>query len=99
MSGLVSEVDKYGNCSNCGGVHFGTGNVCVEKQDFPKPPVKRICEHHALRKVRDNRHTFNAYICGNCAQMFEVTEHMQPLPDKPEPLSKKVPWGKRPRQA
>ncbi len=30
------DVDMHGNCSACGGVHYGTGNVCVYKHT-PKP--------------------------------------------------------------
>lgn len=37
---IVSDVDKQGNCSVCGGIHYGTGSVCVYKQKFPDPPTQ-----------------------------------------------------------
>lgn len=32
------DVDMRGSCSACGGMHFGTGRVCVYKQTFPEIP-------------------------------------------------------------
>lgn len=96
----VNEVDYFGNCSNCGGVHIGTGTVCVEKQNFPRKTIPHACPHNALRRCKDEmRYPFDAYICGNCAKVFEVSEYVAPPPEKPEPLGKKAPWGTRARQA
>jgi hypothetical protein len=36
--GATFDVDNFGNCSACGGVHFGTGRTCVNKQTFPVAP-------------------------------------------------------------
>lgn len=30
---MKPEVDKHGNCSACGGIHYGTGNTCAYKQN------------------------------------------------------------------
>lgn len=40
------EVDLQGNCSKCGGVHFGTGPDCVygkpvQNSTIPIPPTLR----------------------------------------------------------
>ena len=68
-------------------------------------PAKKVCMHHALRKKRDDpehgAYAFNAYVCGSCATIFEVNEHVEPDQSKPEPFGSesKVPWGLRGRQA
>jgi len=37
---VAREVDPQGNCSACGGIHYGTGSVCVYKQTFPEPKLE-----------------------------------------------------------
>jgi hypothetical protein len=61
------------------------------------------CPHNTLRKKRitdEHQYTFNAYVCGSCATIFEVTKHEEPRPVK-EPMFPKnpIPWGLRDRQA
>jgi hypothetical protein len=58
------------------------------------------CDHKALRKLRQDGFTFCAYVCGNCAMVFEVKEHKEPEPCKDEPMfDGRPPWGMRNRQA
>lgn len=62
------------------------------------------CQHNVLRRKRsDDPHefTFTAYVCGNCAQIFEVKPYMEPEPGPKEPMFPKnpIPWGLRDRQA
>jgi hypothetical protein len=60
------------------------------------------CPHRVLRKKRSELpYEFHAYVCGSCAQLFEVEKHVPPPPYKPEPMGSesKIPWGLRDRQA
>ncbi len=34
----MNDVDAQGNCSKCGGVHYGTGPVCVFSKDYKSAP-------------------------------------------------------------
>jgi hypothetical protein len=57
------------------------------------------CPHNALRKKRGN-YTFDCYVCGNCAALFEVELHVEPPPGPKEPMfDRRPPWGFRSRQA
>lgn len=61
---------------------------------------KAPCKHNALRRGDSTRETFNKYVCGNCAKVFEVEEHIPPAPLPPEPMNDgRKPWGYRDRQA
>ena len=66
---------------------------------------KTDCQHYVIRKRRrggPHEFAFNAYVCGNCAKVFEVKEYHEPEPPKErEPMFPKhsVPWGFRDRQA
>ena len=31
----IKHVDMHGNCSRCGGVHYGTGRICVYSPHSP----------------------------------------------------------------
>lgn len=58
------------------------------------------CQHNALRRCKEpHQYPFNAYVCGNCSQVFQVDLFRFPEPEKPEPMGKKIPWGLRARQA
>ncbi len=64
---------------------------------------KDKCPHNVIRRGKrsPDRYPFNAYVCGSCAQIFEVKEYVEPEPSKPEPMGSesKIPWGLRNRQA
>jgi hypothetical protein len=49
--------------------------------------------------MKDNGYTFTAYICGNCAQIFEVKKHEEPEPSREPMFDRRPPWGLRDRQA
>jgi len=59
------------------------------------------CPHRILRKKDSSELTFTAYVCGQCATIFEVEVHVEPPPQRKEPMFPKnpVPWGLRGRQA
>ena len=63
------------------------------------------CECRCLRKKKysdgEGMYTFNAYVCGNCSAIFEVSEHVSPAPEPKQRMSGKnpIPWGMRERQA
>lgn len=62
------------------------------------------CEHRVIRKKKlddEHRYTFTAYVCGSCAQIFEVEPHEETPPAPKEPMFPKhsVSWGLRSRQA
>lgn len=65
--------------------------------------TQKDCEHRVIRKKRSEHHTytFDAYVCGSCAKIFEVNEYVEPLPEPKEPMFPKhsIPWGLRGRQA
>ena len=71
--------------------------------DKPFGDQKTDCQHYVVRKIRRGKpYPFNAYVCGNCAKVFEVKEYHEPEPPKErEPMFPKhsVPWGFRDRQA
>jgi len=62
-------------------------------------PPQLECPHNALRRMKDNGYTFTAYICGNCAQIFEVKKHEEPEPSREPMFDRRPPWGLRDRQA
>ena len=63
-------------------------------------PAKDTCKHNQLQRMRSDGLTFNGYICGNCATVFEVKEHKEPEPPKEKPMfDHRKPWGLRDRQA
>lgn len=45
-----NDVDDHGNCKACGGVHYGTGPICVDK-----PPVSEAAEKlvQTLKNLRE----------------------------------------------
>lgn len=61
------------------------------------------CPHRVLRKkstAEGEKYAFEAYVCGQCGQLFEVSEHKEPAPSKAEPMfDRRPPWGSRVRQA
>ncbi len=63
--------------------------------EVPKPK----CPHNALRKMKTEGLTFNGYICGNCATVFEATEHKELEPPEEPMFDNRPPWGLRDRQA
>lgn len=56
------------------------------------------CQHNALRKKR-GAYTFDCYVCGSCAALFEVKPHVEQKPIKEPMFDGRPPWGLRDRQA
>ena len=70
--------------------------------DRPFGDQKTDCQHYVVRKIRrGDPYTFNAYVCGNCAKVFEVNEHreLEPPREREPMFDRRPPWGLRDRQA
>ena len=61
MSETGFDVDARGSCSVCSGVHYGTGRICVYKQNFqasrlfdskPAPEVNKDIVASGKKRVR-----------------------------------------------
>lgn len=77
-----------------------SGSLDTPMFDSSKPK----CPHNILRKKRSSEpheYTFNAYVCGTCAQIFKVEAWEEPDNSGPkEPMfPNPIPWGLRNRQA
>ena len=60
------------------------------------------CVHNVIRRKRpeDGEYMFDPYVCGSCGTIFEVKVHVEPEPEKEEPMfDNRPPWGLRDRQA
>ena len=59
------------------------------------------CQHNALHRCKERNYTFLAYVCGNCAKIFEVKPYENYETTRtPEPMfDRRKPWGLRDRQA
>lgn len=66
-------------------------------------PNPEECQHRVIRKKRSDdlhEYAFDAYVCGSCAQIFEVKPHEEtPEPPKGPMFDRRPPWGLRNRQA
>jgi hypothetical protein len=61
---------------------------------------KTDCQHYVVRKIRrGDPYPFNAYVCGNCAKVFEVKEYVEVGPPEEPMFDGRKPWGLRDRQA
>lgn len=59
----MSDVDFYGNCARCGGVHYGTGSRCVYEQTLPAP----VAGEKVPVSCRACGYTFGAASHNDCA--------------------------------
>ena len=60
------------------------------------------CPHNVIRRKRkSDDHDEQFYVCGSCATLFEVKEHIvdPPSPHKEPMFDNRPPWGFRSRQA
>jgi|GEM_PF-3001707 len=79
-----------------------SGRLKDVEEMFGKGYHQKICPHNVIRKKRTSdphQYTFDAYVCGSCAQIFEVKPHAEPKQVKEPMFSNPAPWGQRSRQA
>lgn len=71
-------------------------------EEMSQAERQQKCSHRVIRRKRSDDHpqyAFDAYVCGQCDQIFEIKEYHAPEPPKDEPMFDKRPWGFRERQA